>query len=139
MKVHLGAVAAMFLGVGAAMFGHHAYTAEFDTTKPVKMTGMLSRVEWANPHIWIYLDVKNPDGTVTNWGFSASPPGMLMRRGITKTTLKLGEVLTVAGHRAKDGSNNASGNVVTFSDGRDALVGQDQALHPAELAAPKQK
>ena len=139
MKVHLGAVAAVFLGAGAAMFGHHAYTAEFDTTKPVKMTGMLSRVEWANPHIWIYLDVKNPDGTVTNWGFSASPPGMLMRRGITKTTLKLGEVLTVAGHRAKDGSNNASGNVVTFSDGRDALVGQDQALHPAELAAPKQK
>src|SRR5690242_7476138 len=110
-----------------AAFAHHSYTAEFDLAKPVKLTGVLTKVEWTNPHIWIYLDVKDDKGVVTNWGFSASPPGMLTRRGITKGTLKLGEVLTVSGHRAKDGSNNASGNVVTFSDGRDALIGQDQA------------
>jgi hypothetical protein len=90
-------------------------------------------VEWSNPHIWIYLDVKDDKGNTTNWGFSASPPGMLIRRGITKNTLKLGETLTVSGHRAKDGSNNASGNVVTFADGRDALIGQDQALNPSEV------
>jgi hypothetical protein len=111
---------------------HHAYTAEFDTTKPVKLSGVLTKVEWSNPHIWIYLDVKDDKGNFTNWGFSASPPGMLQRRGITKNSLKLGEVLTISGHRAKDGSNNASGNVVTFADGRDALIGQDQAVNPTE-------
>ena len=115
------------------LFAHHSYTAEFDTEKPVKLTGVLKKVEWSNPHIWLYLDVKDAEGKVTNWGFSASPPGMLQRRGITKTSLKLGEVLTIAGHRAKDGSNNASGNVVTFADGRDALIGQDQVLRPSEL------
>jgi hypothetical protein len=112
---------------------HHAYTAEFDTTKPVKLTGVLTKVEWSNPHIWIYLAVKDDDGYVTTWGFSASPPGMLTRRGITKNSLRLGETLTVSGHRAKDGSHNASGNIVTFADGRDALIGQDQALSPSEV------
>jgi Family of unknown function (DUF6152) len=124
------------LAIASTAAAHHAYTAEFDTTKPIKLTGVLSKVEWANPHIWIYLDVKDDKGNVVTWGFSASPPGMLTRRGITKNSLKIGEVLTVSGHRAKDGSNNASGNVVTFSDGRDALIGQDQALNPTE-AAPK--
>jgi hypothetical protein len=116
-------------------FGHHAYTAEFDTSKPVKLSGVLTKVEWSNPHIWIYLDVKDDRGNVSNWGFSASPPGMLQRRGITKNSLKLGEVLTISGHRAKDGSNNASGNVVTFADGHDALIGQDQALNPTEATS----
>jgi uncharacterized protein DUF6152 len=131
MRSHLIVLTAGLLAAPWA-FAHHAYTAEFDTTKPVKLTGVLSKVEWSNPHIWIYLDVKDDKGNVTNWGFSASPPGMLTRRGITKNSLKIGETLTVSGHRAKDGSNNASGNVVTFADGRDALIGQDQALNPAE-------
>ena len=109
---------------------HHAYSAEFDVTKPVKLTGTVTKVEWSNPHIWIYLDVKDDKGNAASWGFSASPPGMLQRRGITKSTIKSGDVLTIAGHRAKDGSNNASGNVVTFSDGRDTFIGQDQALNP---------
>jgi hypothetical protein len=127
------------LAASSGVLAHHSYTAEFDTTKPVKLTGILTKVEWANPHIWIYLDVKDADGKVTNWGFSASPPGMLIRRGITKNSLKLGEELTISGHRAKDGSNNASGNVVTFADGRDAMIGQDQVLRPSELASPRQK
>ena len=121
----------LLLAPGAAV-AHHAYTAEFDTTKPVKLSGVLTKVEWSNPHIWIYLDIKDAGGNTANWGFSASPPGMLQRRGITKSSLKLGEVLTISGHRAKDGSNNASGNIVTFADGRDALIGQDQALNPTE-------
>jgi len=125
--------AALVILAAVAAMAHHAYTAEFDTTKPVKLSGVLTKVEWTNPHIWIYLDVKDEKGVVTNWGFSVSPPGMLQRRGITKNSLKLGEVLTITGHRAKDGSNNASGNVVTFADGRDALIGQDQALNPSEL------
>jgi len=133
----MAAFSASVVLLAAPAVAHHAYTAEFDTEKPVKLTGTLKKLEWSNPHIWLYLDVTDADGKVTNWGFSASPPGMLQRRGITKTSLKIGEVLTISGHRAKDGSNNASGNVVTFADGRDALIGQDQVLRPAELVAPK--
>jgi uncharacterized protein DUF6152 len=126
------AMAAGLVLAHGTVFAHHAYTAEFDTTKPVKLTGAITRLEWSNPHIWIYLDVKDDKGKVTNWGFSASPPGMLARRGITKNSLKIGDVLTISGHRAKDGSNNASGNVVTFADGRETLIGQDQAVNPTE-------
>ncbi len=68
---------------------HHSYTAEFDTTKPIKLSGVLTRVEWANPHIWLYLDVKDDKGSVTNWGFSASPPGMLQRRALRKPASSL--------------------------------------------------
>lgn len=127
--------ALLLAAIGA--FAHHSYTAEFDVSKPIKLTGTLTRLEWTNPHIWLYLDVKDETGKVTTWGFSASPPGMLTRRGITKNSLKLGEVLTISGHRAKDGSNNASGNVVLFADGRDALIGQDQAVNPTDPAEKK--
>src|ERR1051326_3650407 len=128
----LSAIAAGLLLVHGALYGHHAYTAEFDLTKPVKLTGVVTKLEWSNPHIWIYLDVKEGKGAVTNWGFSASPPGMLTRRGITKNSLKQGDVLTISGHRAKDGSNNAYGNIVIFADGRETLIGQDQAVNPTE-------
>ena len=124
-------LAGLLLSAGAAL-AHHAYVAEFDVTKPIKLTGVVTRVEWTNPHIWIYLDVKGDTGKVTNWGFSASPPGMLQRRGITKKNLQIGDTLTISGHRAKDGSNNASGNIVILADGRDALIGQDQAVNPTE-------
>ena len=128
----LGA-AVICLAAGIAR-AHHAYAAEFDLAKPVKLTGVVTRVEWTNPHIWIYLDVKDETGKVTNWGFSASPPGMLQRRGITRNQIKTGDTLTISGHRAKDGSNNASGNIVILADGHDALIGQDQAVNPTELS-----
>ena len=128
----LVAIVAGFMFANSFALAHHAYTAEFDTTKPVKVTGVVTKLEWSNPHIWIYLDVKDDKGNVANWGFSASPPGMLLRRGITKNSLKIGDVLTISGHRAKDGSNNASGNIVTTADGRETLIGQDQAVNPTE-------
>ena len=130
--IRLCAIAAILVFAHGAMRAHHAYTAEFDTTKPVKVTGVVTKLEWSNPHIWIYLDAKDDKGSVTNWGFSASPPGMLARRGITKSSLKIGDVLTISGHRAKDGSNNASGNIVIMADGRETLIGQDQAVNPTE-------
>jgi Family of unknown function (DUF6152) len=84
-------------GTGISLSAHHSFAAEFDDTKPVKVTGTITNVEWKNPHIWFYVDVKNTDGTVTNWGFAGGAPGQLMRRGITKDQLKLGEMIVVEG------------------------------------------
>jgi hypothetical protein len=110
------------LSSGRAVLGHHSEAAEFDQAKPVKVTGTITRVEWQNPHVWFFVDVKDDAGKVTTWGFSTSPPGSLMRRGITKDALKLGSVVNVEGSRARDGSNNASGRRVTFPDGRNVLA-----------------
>src|SRR5215813_1651385 len=96
------------------LLAHHSFAAEFDGSKPVKMTGVVTKVEWENPHIWFYIDVKGDDGKVTNWGFSGGAPGQLMRRGIVKNSIKEGATVVVEGFRAKDGSNNASGGTVTF-------------------------
>ena len=101
---------------------HHSFAAEFDRDQPITLTGTVTKVEWSNPHIWFYIDVKDANGKVTNWGFSGAPPGMLTRRGITKESLKIGDVIKVEGYRAKDGSNNGSGGKVTFADGRQVFT-----------------
>ena len=100
---------------------HHAEAAEYDATKPVKVSGMLTKVEWQNPHVWFYVEVKE-DGKLTTWGFSTAPPGALMRRGITKAALKIGSVVNIEGVRARDGSNNASARSITFADGTNVLT-----------------
>src|SRR4051812_11986017 len=79
---------------------HHAEAAEYDSTKPVKVSGTLTKVEWNNPHVWFYLDVMEDNGTVTKWAFSTAPPGALMRRGVNKDALKIGSVIIVEGVRA---------------------------------------
>jgi hypothetical protein len=112
----------ILLAVAAPVFGHHSEAAEYDSTMPVKVTGTIKKVEWQNPHVWFYVDVKDDAGKITTWGFSAAPPGALMRRGITKEALTLGAVVNVQGSRARDGSNNASGRSVTFADGRNVLT-----------------
>jgi hypothetical protein len=109
---------------------HHAFAAEYDADKPVKVKGVVSKVEWMNPHIWFYVDVTDESGKVTTWGFSGGPPGMLMRRGINKDVLKIGDVIIVEGFRAKDNSNNASGGNVTFADGRKVFAGSVEDVAP---------
>jgi len=106
---------------------HHSETAEYDAAKPVKVTGTISKVEWLNPHVWFYVDVKDDSGKITTWGFSNAPPGALMRRGITKEALKIGAEVTVEGVRAKDGSNNASGRRVIYADGTNAFTATENA------------
>jgi uncharacterized protein DUF6152 len=113
----------LVLFLSTPLLAHHAFTAEYDSTKPVNVQGVVSKVEWKNPHIWFYVDVKDANGKVTTWGFSGGPPGMLQRRGITKDVLKVGDEIKVEGFQAKDGSNNASGGNVTFADGRKVFAG----------------
>ena len=118
------------LAVAVPLRAHHSEAAEYDANKPVRVTGVVKKVEWTNPHIWFYVDVKDESGKVTTWGFSGGPPGMLMRRGITRDVLKVGDVIKVEGFRAKDGSNNASGGNVTFADGRKVFAGAAEDVVP---------
>ena len=118
MGKHRQVIALLLLLSGAPVLAHHSAIAEYDLEKPVKVSGTVTRVEWTNPHIWFYVDVKNPDGTVTNWGFSGGAPGVLQRRGVSRTSMKVGDQVLVQGYRAKDGSSNGSGDVVTYPDGR---------------------
>ena len=109
---------------------HHSFAAEYDGNKPVKVTGVVTKVEWTNPHIWFFVDVKDDQGRVTNWGFSAGPPGVLQRRGISRDAMKKGDVIVVEGFRARDGSNNASGGKVTFADGRSVFTASTEDRTP---------
>jgi hypothetical protein len=110
-------VAALALAGTIPVLAHHSFAAEFDDTKPIKVTGVVTKVDWQNPHIWFYLDVKGEDGNVTNWGFAGGAPGQLMRRGIYKDVIKPGMTVSVEGFLSKDGSHNGSGGRVTFPDG----------------------
>jgi hypothetical protein len=130
MKWQLTAILAGLGLLVTAARAHHAFAAEYDADKPVKVKGVVSKVEWMNPHIWFYVDVTDESGKVTTWGFSGGPPGMLMRRGINKDVLKIGDVIIVEGFRAKDNSNNASGGNVTFADGRKVFAGSVEDVAP---------
>jgi hypothetical protein len=99
---------------------HHAFDTEFDATKPVKLKGIVTKVEWTNPHVWFYLNVKNEKtGEVENWGFEMGGPNGLQREGWTRTTIKIGEELIVDGFLARNGSRNVnSKNVLIASTGK---------------------
>ena len=130
VRARFGVLLGGFLLVAVTpLVAHHSFAAEYDSSQPVKVSGVLTKVEWTNPHIWFYLDVKDDKGGVTAWGFSAGPPGVLQRRGIPKSVLKIGETIVVEGFRARDGSTNASGGTVTFTDGRRVFTAsQEDAL-----------
>jgi hypothetical protein len=107
----------------APLYAHHAFSAEFDAKKPVKMTGVVTRVEFINPHSWIHIDVKDETGKVTSWMIEGGSPNTLFRRGINKDSLPKGTVVVVDGYQAKDGSNRANGRDVTLEDGRKLFLG----------------
>jgi hypothetical protein len=119
-------VAGISLTVAAApLIAHHAFSSEFDSEKPLKLEGTVSKTEWINPHAWIHVDVKKPDGTTEAWMIEGGTPNTLMRRGISKDTLKIGTQIVVTGYQAKDGSLRANGRDITYPDGRKLFLGSE--------------
>ena len=116
-------LAALLAGVSAS--AHHAFSAEFDKDKPVNLEGTLTKAELMNPHAWLYLDVKGPDGTVANWAIEMGPPNALLRRGWKKSSMQFGVVLKVEGFAAKNGKEFANATNVTLPYGRKMFVGSD--------------
>jgi len=118
-KLSIIALAAgLLLGAAASAFAHHAFAAEFDSKKPVKLRGTVTKMEWINPHTWIYMDVKKDDGSVDEWMIEAGTPNTLLRRGFTRESLKAGTVVLVDGYQSKDGSLRANGRNLTLPNGQ---------------------
>ena len=119
------------LAVAVPLRAHQSEAAEYDANKPVRVTGVVKKVEWTNPHIWFYVEGKDEvSGLAAVWGFSGGAPNGLRRRGVTKDSLKVGDTVKVQGIRAKDGSPNAASRGVTFSDGRQVFTASEQTPAP---------
>ena len=106
--------------VGAALaaapvMAHHSFAAEYDSKKPVKITGTITKIDWMNPHVYFFMDVEDESGKVTNWGFEMGPPNLLQRAGWTRNTMKIGDVVVVEGTLAKDGTNQGNARTVTMA------------------------
>jgi len=123
LAMTIAVAGALLILATVPVWAHHAFAAEFDAKQPVKFKGVVTKMEWTNPHVWIHLDVKQPDGTVEKWSVEAGTPNVLFRRGFTKQALLPGIEIVVDGYRSKDGTHRANGRDLTLPDGRTLFLG----------------
>jgi len=131
MKLKLFAICALTVLAAAPMWAHHSFAAEYDSSKPVTMTGAVTKVDWANPHVYFFIDVKDADtGKVTNWAFELGAPAVLTRSGWRRSSVKVGDIITVTGTLAKDASCHGNARSVTLT-----LTGQKLGAGSSETEA----
>jgi hypothetical protein len=128
----LAFIGAGLFGLSATAAAHHAFAAEFDSTKPVRFQGTVTKMLWVNPHAWIYVDVKKDDGTVEEWMIETGTPNTLLRRGFTKESLQPGTEIVIDGYQAKDGARRANGRDLTLPNGKTLFLGSSDTGAPGE-------
>ena len=132
MLLRIAAAGLVLLAAGMPAAAHHSFAAEFDGSKPVTLTGTVTKMDWINPHAWLHMDVKGSDGRVVGWMVEGGAPNALLRRGWNKNSLPAGTTVIVQGFRARDGSNRANGRDVTLPDGKKLFIGSPGADAPGE-------
>jgi hypothetical protein len=132
MRTKLFVIAGSILLAALPAWAHHSFASEFDIDQPITLKGVLTKMDWVNPHGWIYIDVAEPDGKVVNWAIEAGGPTALLRRGLRKTDFPLGSEVIVEGYRAKSGAPKANGRTVTFKDGRNFFLGASDPTSPSK-------
>jgi hypothetical protein len=148
MKAHAGLFALGLLAAAVPVLAHHSFSAEFDSQKRISLKGTVSKVEWMNPHIWIYLDVKDEKGVASRWQCEGGPPNTLTRNGWTKDALKEGDTVSIDGTLSKDGSRTCNATSIMLPDGRKVFAGSSggdtaapgsQYVNPTGVGQAKQQ
>ena len=138
LALSLAGLSLLIAAVAVPVWAHHAFSAEFDAKKPLKLEGKVSKMEWINPHAWIHIDVKGKDGTIVKWMVEGGTPNTLLRRGFTKNSLLPGTDIIVDGYQAKDGTNKANGRDLTLADGRKLFLGSSGTGAPKDGSDPRE-